>query len=85
MVLYSFECIELLCEHLSLFPSLFSELAVQCGACEWPNTGVVWCRYIHQVVTPEVNAVAKELMKSLIAFQARHYQRDPVRARIKSV
>lgn len=40
-------------------------------------------KYIHQVVTPEVNEVAKELMKSLIAFQARHYQREPVKARIK--
>lgn len=46
---------------------------------------MVCCRYIHQVVTPEVNEVAKELMKSLIAFQARHYQREPVKARIKSV
>ncbi|XP_063843535.1 uncharacterized protein LOC135090585 [Scylla paramamosain] len=39
--------------------------------------------YCHQVVTPEVNAVAKELISTLMAFQKRHYQRDPTKARIR--
>ncbi|XP_045121881.1 titin homolog isoform X2 [Portunus trituberculatus] len=39
--------------------------------------------YCHQVVTPEVNAVAKELILTLMAFQKRHYQRDPTKARIR--
>ena len=41
------------------------------------------CRYCHQVVTPEVTAVAKELISTLMAFQKRHYQRDPTKARIR--
>ncbi|XP_064087519.1 selenocysteine insertion sequence-binding protein 2-like [Macrobrachium nipponense] len=39
--------------------------------------------YCNHMITPEVNVAAKELISTLVAYQDRHYKRDPVKARMR--
>ncbi|XP_076043932.1 SECIS-binding protein 2 [Oratosquilla oratoria] len=39
--------------------------------------------YCNQLVTPEINQAVTIMIEMLVKFQERHYQRDPVKARIR--
>ncbi|KAK7079660.1 hypothetical protein SK128_023489, partial [Halocaridina rubra] len=65
------------------FSSICKEIVDEIRMLENPVHKMKFREYCNHVITPEVNTTASQLLRSLVGFQNRLYERDPIKGRIR--